>query len=202
MHAATGPIILRFRREGEGHDRRSGYRGTSDAFGEITLTCPLPRRQPESLVSEVRGTLIPTATYETRGIHTEAADLPTLNRSTLRLGDATVHMRRNRFGLTLRGRALRLTYGGDPYRLRARNRKQFVLSRQADSEDPGVTVTVKLSGIGSGKKVQVHVAGRAVAADIALAVLFAGVDRAPLTRGGAVRAALSRSTRLVMESQA
>ncbi|MFQ6849607.1 hypothetical protein AAIB46_01700 [Streptomyces sp. 35M1] len=29
-----------------------------------------------------------------------------------------------------------------------------------------------------------------------------GVDRAPLTRGGAVRAALGRSTRLLAESQA
>ncbi len=41
-----------------------------------------------------------------------------------------------------------------------------------------------------------------MAADISLAVLFAGVDRAPLTRSGAVRAALGRSTRLFAESQA
>ncbi|EHM27799.1 MULTISPECIES: hypothetical protein [Streptomyces] len=48
----------------------------------------------------------------------------------------------------------------------------------------------------------VRTAGRAVAADIVLVTLFAGVDRAPLTRSGAVRAALGRSTRLFAESQA
>ncbi|MFF8961650.1 hypothetical protein ACF1BK_02660 [Streptomyces globisporus] len=41
-----------------------------------------------------------------------------------------------------------------------------------------------------------------MAADIALVALFAGVDRAPLPRGGAVRAAPGRSTRLLAESQA
>ncbi|MFC8695465.1 hypothetical protein [Streptomyces parvus] len=41
-----------------------------------------------------------------------------------------------------------------------------------------------------------------MAAGIALVALFAGVDRAPLTRGGAVRAAPGRSTRLLAESQA
>ncbi|MFD4341494.1 hypothetical protein ACFWPP_30475 [Streptomyces anulatus] len=82
------------------------------------------------------------------------------------------------------------------------NRKQFVLVRRADDEDPGVSLTAKLSGIGGGKRLVVRAVGRAVAADIVLVTLFAGVDRAPLTRSGAVRAALGRSTRLFAESQA
>lgn len=200
--ASTAPFTLAFWKEGRTHEQRAGYRGTAAEFGEIVLTAPLPRKYtPDRVVSEVRGPSVPTAVFETRGIHTEAADLPTLNRSVLRVGDAMVHLRRNRFGLTRRARALHFRYGGDHYRLRAVNRKQFVLVRLADDEDPGVSLTAKLSGIG-GRKLVVRTAGRAVAADIVLVTLFAGVDRAPLTRSGAVRAALGRSTRLFAESQA
>ncbi|WP_330446102.1 hypothetical protein [Streptomyces anulatus] len=200
--ASTAPFTLAFWKEGRTHEQRAGYRGTAAEFGEIVLTAPLPRKYtPDRVVSEVRGPSVPTAVFETRGIHTEAADLPTLNRSVLRVGDAMVHLRRNRFGLTRRARALHFRYGGDHYRLRAVNRKQFVLVRRADDEDPGVSLTAKLSGIG-GRKLVVRTAGRAVAADIVLVTLFAGVDRAPLTRSGAVRAALGRSTRLFAESQA
>lgn len=206
MHAptaSTAPFTLAFWKEGRTHELRAGYRGTVPEFGEIVLTAPLPRKYtPDSVVSEVRGPSVPTAVFETRGIHTEAADLPTLNRSVLRVGDAMVHLRRNRFGLTRRARALHFRYGGDHYRLRAVNRKQFVLVRRADDEDPGVSLRAKLTGLGGGKKLVVRTAGRAVAADIVLVTLFAGVDRAPLTRSGAVRAALGRSTRLFAESQA
>ncbi|MFE9457780.1 hypothetical protein [Streptomyces californicus] len=202
MHTAVGEFTLEFWKEGRTHERRSGLRGTVPGFGEVVLTAPLPiEHTPGSLVSEVRGPSIPTAVFETRGIHTEATDLPTLNGSTLRVGDALVYLRRNRFGLTHRARALRFRYGGDQYLLRAMNRKRFVLVRRADDEDPGVALTAKLSGFG-GRRLTVRTTGRAVAADISLAVLFAGVDRAPLTRSGAVRAALGRSTRLFAESQA
>ncbi|MFJ7061623.1 hypothetical protein ACK8N7_15550 [Streptomyces griseobrunneus] len=202
MHTTTAPFTLEFWKEGRTHERRAGYRGTAPEFGDIVLTAPLPRKStPGSVVSEVRGPSIPTATFETRGIHTEAADLPTLNRSTLRVGDAMVHLERNRFGLTHRARALHFRYGGDHYRLWAVNRKQFVLVRRADDEDPGVSITAKQSGLGGSKKLFVRTTGRAVAADISLVTLFAGVDRAPLTRSGAVRAALGRSTRLFAESQ-
>ncbi|MEU4031700.1 hypothetical protein [Streptomyces anulatus] len=201
--ASTAPFTLAFWKEGRTHEQRAGYRGTAAEFGEIVLTAPLPRKYtPDGVVSEVRGPSVPTAVFETRGIHTEAADLPTLNRSVLRVGDALVHLRRNRFGLTRRARALHFRYGGDHYRLRAVNRKQFVLVRRADDEDPGASLTAKLSGLGGGKKLVVRTAGRAVAADIVLVTLFAGVDRAPLTRSGAVRAALGRSTRLFAESRA
>ncbi|MFJ4705314.1 hypothetical protein ACIP6I_10720 [Streptomyces anulatus] len=203
--ASTAPFTLAFWKEGRAHEQRAGYRGTAAEFGEIVLTAPLPRKYtPDGVVSEVRGPSVPTAVFETRGIHTEAADLPTLNRSVLRVGDAVVHLRRNRFGLTRRARALHFRYGGDHYRLRAVNRKQFVLTRRADDEDPGASLTAKLTGhsLGGGKKLVVRTAGRAVAADVVLVTLFAGVDRAPLTRSGAVRAALGRSTRLFAESQA
>ncbi|MFI7286931.1 hypothetical protein ACIBRY_09800 [Streptomyces anulatus] len=201
--ASTAPFTLAFWKEGRTHEQRAGYRGTAAEFGEIVLTAPLPRKYtPARVVSEVRGPSVPTAVFETRGIHTEAADLPTLNRSVLRVGDALVHLRRNRFGLTRRARALHFRYGGDHYRLRAVNRKQFVLTRRADDEDPGVSLTAKQAGLGGGRKLVVRATGRAVAADIVLVTLFAGVDRAPLTRSGAVLAALGRSTRLFAESQA
>ncbi|MFJ2220514.1 hypothetical protein ACIOFY_10820 [Streptomyces anulatus] len=136
--ASTAPFTLAFWKEGRTHEQRAGYRGTAAEFGEIVLTAPLPRKYtPDGVVSEVRGPSVPTAVFETRGIHTEAADLPTLYRSVLRVGDAMVHLRRNRFGLTRRARALHFRYGGDHYRLRAVNRKQFVLVRRADDEDPG-----------------------------------------------------------------
>ncbi|ARF74267.1 hypothetical protein RM717_05490 [Streptomyces griseus] len=202
MHTTATAFTLRAWAEGRTHERRTGYRGTSPEFGEIVLTAPLPRKNtPGGLVSEVRGPSIPTATFESRGIHTEAADLPTLNGSVLRVGDALVHLRRNRFGLTRRARALHFRYGGDRYRLWAAGRKKFVLRREADDEDPGVSATATRSGFGGSRKVVVRVSGRALAADIALVALFAGVDRAPLTRGGAVRAALARSARLFAESR-
>ncbi|WP_433401541.1 hypothetical protein [Streptomyces sp. CA-146814] len=203
MHTTASPFTLTFWKEGRAHERREGYRGTSPEFGEIVLTAPLPRKNtPDSLVSEVRGPSIPTATFETRGIHTEATDLPTLNGSVLRVGDALVHLRRNRFGLTHRARALHFRYGGDRYRLWAVNRKKFVLRREPDDEEAGFSATAVRSGFAGSRKVVVRVSGRALAADLALVTLFIGVDRAPLTRGGAVRSALARAARLFTESQA
>ncbi|MFD7226563.1 hypothetical protein [Streptomyces sp. NPDC059881] len=201
MHSATTPFTLRPWKQGNRHERRSGWRGTSAEFGDITVTCPLPRNQPGIVISEVSGGSIPTASFESRGIHTDAAVLPTLNRATLRLGDALVHMTRNRWALTHRGRALHLKYGGDKYRLWAVNRRACVLSRAADDEDSGVTVTVKGSGRGKKRQMAVNVAGRAVAADIVLATLFAGIDRSTLTRRGTVRAAVSRTVGIYAESQ-
>ncbi|MFJ4778850.1 hypothetical protein [Streptomyces sp. NPDC088762] len=100
-----------------------------------------------------------------------------------------------------RGRSLRLGYGGDRYRLTAVNGKEYTLTRAADTEDPGVAVRVKQSGLGKGKRLSVSVAGRALGADITLAALFGGVDRATLTRRGAVRAGLSRAFGFYAESQ-
>ncbi|MGW9455210.1 hypothetical protein ACWG5N_04275 [Streptomyces globisporus] len=161
MHTVIGPFTLEFWKEGRTHERRSGLRGTVPEFGEVVLTAPLPlKHTPGSVVSEVRGPSIPTAVFETRGIHTEATGLPTLNGSTLRVGDAMVYLRRNRFGLTLRARALHFRYGGDHYRLRAVSRKRFILTRRADDEDPGVALTAKQSGLGGGRKLVVRTPGR------------------------------------------
>ncbi|WP_165840707.1 hypothetical protein [Streptomyces scopuliridis] len=44
MHTATAPITLEFWKEGRAYERRAGYRGASPEFGEIVLTCPLPRQ--------------------------------------------------------------------------------------------------------------------------------------------------------------
>ncbi|MEV4425866.1 hypothetical protein ACIGN6_11075 [Streptomyces sp. NPDC053792] len=198
MHTTVTPFTLRPWREGRGYERRSGWRGESAEFGELTVEAPMRQTVPEVVVSELRGGRVPTASYETRGVHTEVARLPTLNRATLRVGDAVVHVSRNRFGATARQRALNLRYGGDLYRLWARDRRSWVLVREADDEDPGVTVSVR----GKRRRLDVTVSGRAGAADLSLALVFAGVDRAALTRSGAVRAALSRATGLWAEVQA
>ncbi|MFE2555580.1 hypothetical protein ACFXGT_06010 [Streptomyces sp. NPDC059352] len=197
MHTTVTPFTLHPWREGKGYERRAGWRGASVEFGEITVEAPLRRTVPEVVMSELRGGLIPPASYETRGVHTEVIRLPTLNRATLRVGDAHVYVSRNRFGATARQRGLNLRYGGDRYRLWAVNRRSWVLAREADAEDPGVTVSVR----GKRRQLDVAVAGRAGAADLSLALIFAGVDRAALTRGGAVRAGFSRVTQLWAESQ-
>lgn len=201
MHTTVTPFTLRRWREGKGYERKAGWRGASAEFGEITVEAPLRQTVQGLVVSELRGGLIPPASYETRGIHTDTIRLPTLNRATLRVGDALVSLTRNRIGATARQRALQLRYGGDHYRLWARDRRSWVMERAADAEDPGVTVSVRGAGRGSRRRFDVTVTGRAAAADLSLALIFAGVDRAALTRGGAVRAGLSRVSQLWAESQ-
>ncbi|MFC9264640.1 hypothetical protein ACFT25_33050 [Streptomyces hydrogenans] len=202
MHTTVTPFTLRPWREGTGYGRRAGWRGTSAEFGEVTVEAPLRQTVPETVVSELRGGLLPEASYETRGVHADLVRLPTLNRATLRLGGALVVMERNRFGVTARQRGLRLRYGGDDYRLWARDRRSWTLVRRADAEDPGVRVTVRGRGRLGGRRLEVAVTGRALVADLSLALVFAGVDRAALTRGGAVRAALSRVTLFWAETRA
>lgn len=72
--------------------------------------------------------------------------------------------------------------------------------READNQDRGVTVKVKESGMAKWKRVDVSVTGRALGADIALALVFAGVDRSVLTRRGAMRAGLSRVFHVAADS--
>ncbi|MEV7570586.1 hypothetical protein [Streptomyces tanashiensis] len=201
MHTHVTPFDLRAWKEGGRHDHRAGWKGVSPEFGEITLTCPLPRTSPESLVSEVRGGRLPTASFEARGMHVEGMRLPGLNRSTLRVGDRIVYVTRNRFGATLEQRALEMRYAGDHYRLAALDKRGHVLSRAADDEDPGVRITVREGGRGKGRRLSVHVDGRAEGGDLSLALIFAGVDRSALTRAGAVRAGISRVTHFWTESQ-
>lgn len=128
--------------------------------------------------------------------------MPTLNRSTLRVGDALVRMHRNRWAPTHRGRSLHMTYLGDAYRLTAIDRRAYDLFRQPDSDDPGAVIRVRQSGIGSGRKVTVRATGRVLPGDVSLAAVFSGVDRSVLTRRGAVRAGLSRIFGFWAESQA
>lgn len=201
MHTTISPFTLAAWKEKQPHGRtRSGWQGTSPELGDIRVVYP-GRETSNALVTEVRGGLVPSATFETRGVHTEVVSLPTLNRATLRVGDALVRMERNRWAPGHRGRSLRMTYLGDSYRLTAIDRKAYELSRQRDSEDPGAVVAVRQSGRGSGRKVTVRATGRVLPADVALAVLFAGVDRSVLTRRGAVRAGMSRIVNFWAEYQ-
>ncbi|WP_175407803.1 hypothetical protein [Streptomyces sp. TRM64462] len=192
MHTTTAPFTLE-----AGKERRRGepvvfhWRGTSPEFGEIEVRYPVPPRAAQSVTTEVRGGHLPTTTLEARGMHVDEAEKPSLNGATLRVDGGVVYAQRNRWGFTKRARSLRLKYLGDRYRLTAVNGRSYTLTREPDSEDPGVVVTVKPSGLG-GRRLSVSVRGRALPADIALAALFAGVDRRVLTRGGAVRAGFGR----------
>ncbi|MFD6274117.1 hypothetical protein ACFWFI_00725 [Streptomyces sp. NPDC060209] len=203
MHTTISPFTLAHLTEKQPVGRKKfGWQGTSSEFGDIRVVYPAGRDLPNALATEVRGSLIPTALFETRGVHAEVVSMPTLNRSTLRVGDGLVRMSRSRWAPTHGSRALRMTYLGDTYRLKALNRRSYVLSRQADPEDPGCAVTVRQSGIGSGRRVTVQSAGRVLPADITLAVLFTGVDRSVLTRRGAIRAGFSRIFNFWAEAQA
>ncbi|MFC5174342.1 MULTISPECIES: hypothetical protein [Streptomyces] len=203
MHTTITPFTLASWKEKQPVGRKKfGWQGTSPEFGDIRVVYPAGRDMPNAMVTEVRGGMIPTAVFETRGVHAEVVSMPTINRSTLRIGDGLVRMSRNRWAPTHGGRSLRMTYLGDVYKLKAINRRAYELSRQADSEDPGAVITVRQSGLGSGRRMTVHAAGRVLPADVALAVLFTGVDRSVLTRRGAVRAGISRISNFWAESQA
>ncbi|MFF9865033.1 hypothetical protein ACF1G0_06370 [Streptomyces sp. NPDC013953] len=194
MHTTITPFTLTFWK-GErppGKPRPRGWQGTSPEYGDIRVLWPAPPHVDERIATQVSGDLIPTVTLETRGIHAELLVLPSLNRSTVRVGDGLVSLSRNRFAMTKRGRSLRMTYLGDHYRLTAIDRKAYTLARTPDADDPGAVLTVRQSGLGKSKKVSVQANGRVLPADLALAVLFSGIDRAVLTRGGAVRAGIAR----------
>lgn len=203
MHTTISPFTLAPWKEPQpyGHPLH-GWRGTSPEFGEIQVLLPAGRDAPNSLTTQVRGGRIPPAVFETRGPHTEIVRRPTLNRSTLHVGDAPVRMDRNRWAPTRRGRSLRLTYLGDTYRLTALDRRTYELVRTPDPEDPGVRVTVRRSGLGGRRGITVRTTGRTLPADISLAVLFTGIDRSVLTGRGAIRAGLSRVLNLWAEAQA
>ncbi|MFF5919371.1 hypothetical protein ACFY8C_13580 [Streptomyces flavochromogenes] len=200
MHTQVSPFELHAWKEGNRHNYSAGWKGVSPEFGEITLTAPLPRTNPETLVSEVRGGLLPVASFEARGMHAEGLKLPTLNRSTLRVGDRMVYVSRNRFGATLDQRALEMKYAGDQYRLAALDKNAYVLTREPDDEDPGVRMTVRETGRGKNRRLSVRVEGRAEGGDLALGLIFAGVDRSTLTRIGAVKAGISRVTHFWTEA--
>ncbi|MEV8224764.1 hypothetical protein AB0P41_01575 [Streptomyces sp. NPDC079167] len=203
MHTTISPFTLAQWSEKQPVGRKKfGWRGTSPDFGDIQVVYPAGRDVPNAMTTEVRGGLIPTAVFEIRGAHAEVVSMPTLNRSTLRVGDGLVRMSRSQWAPTHEGRALRMTYLGDTYRLKAINRRAYALSRQADAEDPGCSVTVHQGGMGSGRRMTVQAAGRVLPADITLAVLFTGVDRSVLTRRGAVRAGFSRIFNFWAEAQA
>ncbi|MEU3184777.1 hypothetical protein ABZ707_11310 [Streptomyces sp. NPDC006923] len=203
MHTTVVSFTLhRGKERPKGEPEYHVWQGTSQEFGEIRVRYPVPPHMPQARMADVRGGFLPTATFESRGVHMDELTKPTLNGATLRVGDAVVYMKRNRWAVTNRGRALHLKYLGDRYRLRAINRKDYTLTREPDAQDPGVVVIVKQSGIGRRRQLSVSVQGRALPADIALATLFAGVDRSVLTRRGAVRAGLARVFHVAAESAA
>ncbi|WP_411105648.1 hypothetical protein [Streptomyces sp. cmx-4-9] len=200
MHTQSTPFALRPWQGGEKNElRRVGWQGQSAEWGDVTVAS-LPHPQDDVRATEAVGGHIPRAVFESRGIQVTITERPTLNGATLRVGDAVVYLRRNRWGATHRGRALHMKHAGDRYRLWAVDRREYVLMREADNQDRGVTIRVKESGIAKWKRIDVSMTGRAVGADIALALVFTGVDRSALTRRGALRAGFSRVFHVAADS--
>ncbi|GGZ39451.1 hypothetical protein GCM10010387_37090 [Streptomyces inusitatus] len=183
-----------------------GWRGTSPELGDVSVTYPFRPGEYE-LSSIVQGEGIPTVRYHTKGLHVVSGlFMPTLNRGTLRVGEDEVTMSRNRLGVTEQSRALHLTHGGDEYRLWAISRLHYALARKPSGERPGVTVQVEQSGkhgMRAMKSGRMHLSftieGCAEPTDIALAVMFSGVDRSTLTAGGSVRAMFARGSDQAVE---
>lgn len=203
MHTTISPFTLAYWKGTSPVGRKQfGWQGTSAEFGDIRVLYPVGTDVPFEILTAAEGGLIPTATFESRGLHADDISMPTLNGATLRVGEAVVLMSRNRWAQTHRGRSLRMTYLGDTYVLTAINRRAYRLSRRPDAEDPGVVVTVRQSGRGSGRKMTVQATGRILPVDVCLAALFCGVDRSVLTRRGAVRAGFARLFNFLLESAA
>ncbi|MEU2185039.1 hypothetical protein [Streptomyces thermolilacinus] len=194
MHTTITPFALTHWKSErtQGELRQFGWTGTSPEFGEVRVVWPALPKAPNVVVTEVSGPGLPTARFETRGLLSELVSKPTLNRATCRVDGRFVAMERHRWAVTHRGRALRMRYLGDDYRLTALGKRAYRLERLRDDEDPGVVVTAHQMGIGNGRRVTLRAAGRVLPADLALAALFAGVDRSVLTRRGAVRAGIKR----------
>jgi hypothetical protein len=194
MHTTITPFALaRWKSQTvPGEPRQFGWTGTSPEFGEVRVVWPALPHTRNAVVTEVSGPGLPTARFETRGMLSDLVSKPTLNRASCRVDGRFVSMDRNRWALTHRGRALRMRYLGDDYRLTALGKRAYRLERLRDDEDPGVTVTAHQTGMGSGRRVTLRAEGRVLPADLALAALFAGVDRSVLTRRGAVRAGFKR----------
>ncbi|WP_374982874.1 hypothetical protein [Streptomyces fradiae] len=194
MHTAITPFALvRWKSpRTPGEPRQSGWAGTSPEFGDIRVVWPALPHATGAVAAEVTGGRLPAARFETRGLHADLVSRPTLNGAACRVDGRFVAMERARWAVTHRGRALRMRYLGDDYRLTALGKHAYRLERLRDDEDPGVVVTAHETGMGSGRRVTLRAAGRVLAADLALAALFAGVDRSVLTRRGAVRAGIRR----------
>ncbi|MFD3352524.1 hypothetical protein [Streptomyces fradiae] len=194
MHTAITPFALvRWKSpKTPGEPRQYGWTGTSPEFGEVRVVWPALPHATNAVVTEVAGGRLPAARFETRGLLSDLVSKPTLNRATCRVDGRLVAMERNRWAVTHRGRALRMRYMGDDYRLTALGKHAYRLERLRDDEDPGVVVTAHETGVGSGRRVTLRAAGRVLPADLALAALFSGVDRSVLTRRGAVRAGFKR----------
>lgn len=104
MHTTISPSTLAYWKEKQPAGRtKFGWQGNSPELGDIRVVYPAGRHVPNAIVTAVHGGLIPTATFETRGVHTDVVSMPTLNRATLRVGDGLVRMSRNRWAQTHRG---------------------------------------------------------------------------------------------------
>ncbi len=163
-------------------ERRALHWSTvSEAFGDIRVRYPADIRPATGTGARAEGSVIPTALMISWSIF---EDKPRLTGARLWIDGREVTMRRSRWAVSRKRRALRLTYDGTAYRCTAVSRKRYVLTR------PGLAITVTDSGIGpKRRRLQVVIDGAAEPVDVSLAVLFSGVNRSHLTLGGAFRAA-------------
>ncbi|MFE5397349.1 hypothetical protein ACFQ9U_22680 [Streptomyces sp. NPDC056568] len=161
-----------------------GYRGAAGEFGWIEVTYPA-RRHGDRHVAEVRGDTVPTVSFDGWAYGRK----PSLFSGRLSVGRDGIRLQRNRWAQTRAGRALRMRVAGREYRYlatSARHRDRALVRH-------GVEIRTRRHGKGSRRKATFTVLGPADATDLSLAAVMCGVNTRNLTRGGAVRAFLSRS---------
>ncbi|WP_236241834.1 hypothetical protein [Streptomyces sp. CC228A] len=167
---------------------------TSEDFGDIRVRYPADIRPKRGTAARAEGSTIPTALMISWSIF---EDKPRLTGAQLSVDGREAQLRRNRWAVSRKRRALRITHDGTTYRCTAISRKRYVLTR------PGLAITVTDSGIGrKRRRLLVQIDGPAEPVDISLAVLFSGVNRSHLTLGGAFRAGFSTVFNLAADNAA
>ncbi|MET9253176.1 hypothetical protein [Streptomyces sp. NPDC003717] len=165
-----------------------GRRGIVGDFGEVSYA--VERRKGISKASgshfEVRlhGAGMPAVTYTTIG-----PARPTLKNARLLVDGTPVELTFNSRGFRNSSRALHLTHEDRTYEyVVKRLGKEAVLTR------PGVQVVLTRGTSTSGKGMSTYgtVAGDVDALDLALAIVFDGIDTLELTASGAVSETLNR----------
>ncbi|WP_446584662.1 hypothetical protein [Streptomyces sp. LARHCF252] len=165
-----------------------GYRGTAGPFGKIEVIYPA-RRHGDRHVTEVKGDSVPTTSFDGWAYGRK----PSLFSAQLSVAGEGIRLKRNRWAQTRAGRALRMRVAGREYRYLATSARHRDRALIRD----GVEIRTRRHGRGARKKATFTVVGPADATDLALAAVMCGVNTRNLTRGGAVRAFIGRSSNLL-----
>jgi hypothetical protein len=179
---------FRFELQPYSRKKTHGRRGLVGEFGDVSIE--IERKKGFSRTSgihlEVRlnGERLPDVVYRTVG-----PGRPTLKNARLSVDGEPVEMQFNSKGLRNASRCLQLSYRGRSYQYSVtRFEKGATLSRSGAL----VTMTRYKSSTGKGMSTFGTAAGDVDAVDLAIAIVFEGVDTLELTTTGAVSEALNK----------